>query len=311
MRHILPICIVSLLLLGSCTKKDQPEKDKTETEVKGKVSFPNAEEQVLVDDSIQLNYSTDPAKLKDTMRVTWMSDNENIAKVSPTGMVKGVGIGEAGITVKSSDGKLSASVKVLVGEVKVSSIKFQSRYQIAYLNERTLLPLTINPSNATHKQLTWSTYQHDIITLEQNGHVTATKPGYALVTVSQGAVSDYCVIIPSKRSQEASGAYVGITGFNPTKHSWEVYLANTGSEKITVTEVKLFTGSSLTEEAGTSTETIILDPGTAGKIAAIGLTESFFNALSANSFVRIEATIGARRVYITMTKDKETTISNR
>lgn len=298
-------------VISGCTKEDQPEKDKTETEVQRKLSFSNTVENIDLHDSLQLTFNGEPQGLKDTIKVIWSSDNEDIVKVSPTGMVKGISPGEANVSVKSVDGVLSATLKINVRDIRVTSISFQNRYTIAYLNERTALPITITPANATNKELTWQTYQHDIATLEPTGYITPTKPGYILVTATHGSISDYTVVIPSIRNQEAMASYVNITAANPTRHNWEVYLANTGTEKITVTEVQLFTGSAYTEVAGTSNQTVVLEPNTANILANIPVTEAHENSLSFYSRVRIEATIGARPVYITIGKTRETVITNR
>ena len=44
----------------------------------------------------------------------WSSNDENIVRVSEDGMVSAIGVGEAIITVKSSDGKHQADCKVTV-----------------------------------------------------------------------------------------------------------------------------------------------------------------------------------------------------
>jgi uncharacterized protein YjdB len=279
--------------------------------VEGKLSFANPQEVVQLGESLQLNYKTEPQSLKDSIQVNWSSENEQVATVSATGLVKGVAIGETNVLVKSTDGKLSASVKIIVSEIKLTGISVQNRFVIGYLNEQMQLSATITPANATNKTLTWSTFQNDIITLLPTGLVTAIKLGVGYATVSQGGVNDYSVVVSAKRGQEASAASVSVTAFNPTRHSWEVFLANTGTEKITVTKVTLFTGSSLGEEAGSSTQTVVLEPNTANRIADVPLTEVYANALSAKSAVQIEASIGSRPVYMMLNKNQQTTISDR
>lgn len=297
--------------MTSCTKDEQPDVDKPGNQVEGELSFANQQEVVQLGESLQLNYKTEPQSLKDSIQVNWSSENDKVATVSATGLVTGVAIGETNISVKTVDGKLSASVKIIVSEIKVTGISVQNRFVIGYLNEQMQLSVTITPANATNKTLTWSTFQNDIITLLPTGLVTAIKLGSAHVSVSQGSISDYSVVVSAKRGQEASAASVSVTAFNPTRHSWEVFLANTGTEKITVTKVTLFTGSSVGEEAGSSTQTVVLEPNTANRIADVPLTEVYSNALSLNSAVQIEASIGSRPVYMMLNKNQQTTISDR
>lgn len=116
--------------------------------------------------------------------VTWTSNNTTVATVD-NGVVTAKAAGTATITVKTEDGNKTASCTVTVAEASVISVTSVT------LNKNTLslekgssetLTATVMPSNATNKNVTWTSNNTDVATVN-NGVVTAVAAGTATITV--------------------------------------------------------------------------------------------------------------------------------
>ena len=127
--------------------------------------------------------------------VTWNSDNTDVATVN-NGAVTAVGEGTANITVTTQDGNKTATCRITVlpkeepeqpdpepEEIKVESIALNIQDITLEVGETTTLQATITPSDATNKNVTWSSDNTDVATVN-NGVVTAVGEGTANITVT-------------------------------------------------------------------------------------------------------------------------------
>ena len=116
--------------------------------------------------------------------VTWSSNNTNVATVN-NGTIKANKAGTATITAISNNGK-SASCKITVkakeqpkpSTVEVTSITLNKTNVTLEKGKTTTLTATVNPSNATNKNITWSSNNTNVATVN-NGTITAKKAGTA------------------------------------------------------------------------------------------------------------------------------------
>ena len=117
--------------------------------------------------------------------VTWSSSHPNIATVDQNGIVIAVRPGDATITVKTNDGNKTATCVVKVSErtIHVTSVELNETYSTLFVGEIETLKATVLPENATDKSVTWSSSHPNIATVDQNGIVTAVRPGDATITV--------------------------------------------------------------------------------------------------------------------------------
>ena len=117
--------------------------------------------------------------------VTWKSSNTKVAKVDSKGKVTAVGSGSATITVTTIEGKKTSSCKVTVKTpVLVSSIKLNKSSIKVIKGYSTDLKATINPSNATNKNVTWKSSNTKVAKVDSKGKVTAVGAGSATITVT-------------------------------------------------------------------------------------------------------------------------------
>ena len=165
------------------------------------------------EDNLKAIYSPENTTVKN---ISWSSDNTSVATIDQNGKVTGIGEGEATITLTSVDTGKKATCKVKVSKEPklVQSINLDKTNIKLDPGKTATLNVTINPSNADDKVLTWSSSDDSIATVDQNGIVTAKKSGRVTITVtsSNGKIANCIVIIksnpiiPEKYSNHYEGA---------------------------------------------------------------------------------------------------------
>lgn len=151
------------------------------------ISLPQAE--LSVGQTLDLFYKVQPANAP--AGVEWKSDDEAVATVSKDGVVTAVKAGTAHITVSvigQPDVKATCTITVK-GAAEVEITKLTLSQTTAELKEGEALTLscTIEPANATNKELTWTSSDKAIATVDASGKVTAVKAGKAIITVASKA----------------------------------------------------------------------------------------------------------------------------
>lgn len=147
----------------------------TPAEVKAsKIEIDIADLQILIGETKVLTATISPSNVTDKS-VTWKSSDEKIVIIDSEGEISALGIGEATITAKTSNGK-EANVKVTVKPIKVSEIKVSESEINLKVNESATLTATILPENATDKTIEWISENPEIATVE-DGIITALAVG--------------------------------------------------------------------------------------------------------------------------------------
>ena len=126
--------------------------------------------------------------------IVWHSSNDKIAKVDSNGKITGITEGTTIITASINGYSSTCIVNVSSSYVAVNGISLnKSNLNILVGTEETLTK-TITPSNATNKDVMWSSSDLSVATIDQNGKVTAKKVGTAIITVSASGYSSTCVV---------------------------------------------------------------------------------------------------------------------
>ena len=162
--------------------------------------------------------------------VTWSSDNESVATVDQNGRVTAVAQGGATITA-AVDGK-SAECYVTVNAaapVPVTSVSLDKTSLGLTEGDTETLTATVEPSDATNKNVTWSTSDASIATVT-DGVVTAVAPGTATITVTteDGNKAATCAVT-------VTAATVPVTGVTLNKTSTSLYVGDTETLTPTIT----------------------------------------------------------------------------
>ncbi|MCU6792114.1 Ig-like domain-containing protein [Paenibacillus sp. WQ 127069] len=114
--------------------------------------------------------------------ITWSSSNSAIATVSNKGVVSGKSSGTAIITATTTDGGLTAAAEVNVIQpvTRISLGKTALNLKVGD-PDFTLTP-TIAPTNATNKDITWSSSNTSVATVDEDGNVHILASGKAAIS---------------------------------------------------------------------------------------------------------------------------------
>ncbi len=116
-------------------------------------------------------------------KVTWTSSAPNIATVKG-GVVTGRAEGEATITATSVDGGFTQTCEVLVEPAVVTDITLSQTSLTLAVNEKSALTATVNPLGYVSQEVSWSSSDATIASVDENGNITALKGGPATITAT-------------------------------------------------------------------------------------------------------------------------------
>ena len=133
-------------------------------------------------DEITLTATVNPDNATNK-NVTWSSSNSSVASVS-NGKVTALKAGKATITVKTDDGGKTATCEVTVNAkvYPVTGVTLDKTSATLTEGDEITLTATVNPDNATNKNVTWSSSDNTVASVS-NGKVTALKAGKTTITV--------------------------------------------------------------------------------------------------------------------------------
>lgn len=140
---------------------------------------------VGINETEKLTVSYNPVDTTDSKNIAWSSSNKNIATVDSNGNVKGIAPGTATITATSNiSGVKPATCQVSVTS-KLQSISLNKTSMELSKTQTEKLRVTYNPSNTTDsKNITWSSSNKDVATVDQEGNVTAIANGTTTITAT-------------------------------------------------------------------------------------------------------------------------------
>lgn len=116
--------------------------------------------------------------------VAWKTSNKNVATVNSNGKVTIKHRGKVVITVKAKDGSnKSAKCKIIVKQL-VTKLSYNSKKQAkeVYRNKTIKFAVTVVPSNANNKGLTYSSSNKKVATVNSKGVVKGIKAGTVTIT---------------------------------------------------------------------------------------------------------------------------------
>lgn len=150
----------------------------------------------------QISFSVTPT---DTS-VNWKSSNNSVATVDINGKVTATGYGYAKITAFTGDGSKIAFCYVCV-PYNADSIRFENpSYKILVGNKLLLQPL-FTPTYATNTELTYSSSNTSVISVDEQGILTAVSSGTATITVTtdNGKKASCVINVVDKIDKTVSG----------------------------------------------------------------------------------------------------------
>ena len=154
----------------------------------GSVTLDKTSLSLAVGETAQLTATVKPDNATDK-NVTWTSSDESVAKVA-NGKVTAVKAGKATITAKCGDKTAECVVTVTV---PTDSVTLDKTTLSLAVGETAQLTATVNPDNATDKNVTWTSSDESVAKVA-NGKVAAVKAGKATITAKCGGKTTECTV---------------------------------------------------------------------------------------------------------------------
>lgn len=129
-------------------------------------------------ESVTLQADVQPANATDKS-VAWKSSNSAVATVDEKGRVTALKNGTAVISAVMKNG-LRAECKITV-KIAVDYIELDSTIHTVYVTNTGDVKATVYPQNATNQKVIWHSSDTSVVTVDQNGHYKALKPGFAYI----------------------------------------------------------------------------------------------------------------------------------
>ncbi|HIT03525.1 MAG TPA: Ig-like domain-containing protein [Candidatus Caccocola faecipullorum] len=162
-----------------------------------------AELSMLVGGTQQLAAAVIPANATNNNVVTWGGGDAAVATVDENGLVTAHGIGTT--TITATAGGVSASCSVTADVIHVESVSLDQTELQLTVGEKATLSAAITPENAADKNVTWSSDDAAVATVDENGLVTAHGIGTTTITATtaDGGKTATCAVTVSASPQPA------------------------------------------------------------------------------------------------------------
>lgn len=147
------------------------------------VSVTPASDSVIVAHTLQLKSTLTPVYPTNSA-VSWTSSDAAIASVDASGLVTGVAVGTATITVTTQDGgKTAQSIIRVTAPNGVTGVTLEPAISVGLGTTRNLTA-TVLPATATNKNVSWISSDTTVATINASGLVTALNLGATTITVT-------------------------------------------------------------------------------------------------------------------------------
>lgn len=180
------------------------------------VSFESVNDTVEMNKNIQLFPIFSPIYASN-QNVTWSSSDSSVAIADQSGIVSGIDIGTAIITLTTNEGGFIAecTVEVII-DMSVTGVSVEPKNLTLEQGNSMQLAATIEPSYAANTNVIWKSGNNMVAGVSSGGLVTANWPGSATITVTtqDGNYSDICNVLVTRP-----------TALNPksNEHEFRVY----------------------------------------------------------------------------------------
>ena len=149
--------------------------------------------------------------------VTWSTSMSSVATVTSDGVVTAKAAGTAVITAKTDDGGKTATCNVTVtytpdpgGEVSVTQVTISPTSVNMSVGDTKQFSVKIDPANATNQEVSWSSSDPSVASIDSKGLVTAKAEGKATITVTanDGGVSSKATVTVNNKTVPVTGVSV-------------------------------------------------------------------------------------------------------
>lgn len=228
----------------------------------------------LSDKTYQIVATVTP-KEATSSKLNWKSSNEKIAQVDDNGLVTFKSAGHVSIIVSSDiNPKITATCDLTIIKT-VESIKLETAEISIAVGETYKLSPTINPSDASNKNLDYKSMAPKIADVSKTGVITGKQAGTAYITVStpDGKATASCTV---KVTQKATGMKLSASAL--ILDVGESYTLEATFNPKTATDTKVL---------WTVSDKSIAKVDAKGKVTAVAAGETLITAKSSNGLTAV------------------------
>ena len=157
------------------------------------------------DEIITPKYTVEPDWFKDE-KITFSSSDESVFKVSGSGAITAVSIGEADLTMTAKEYTETVHVSVVP---KVTAINDIDGSYSLYTGGTVQLKPVLEPAEFAEEPVEYSSSDENVATVDDQGIITAVSPGEAEITIASGGTSTTATVTvtaPVVRRTKSSGS---------------------------------------------------------------------------------------------------------
>lgn len=201
------------------------------------ISLDKAITSVVVGNEFKLN-ATVLADAGVDKTVTWASNDESVATVDSDGNVDSLATGAAIITATAGDKKATCLVFVVTGEIPVESVRIDRILVNIFMGNKVKLNAIVAPVDATYEEVTWSSKDESIATVNDNGEVVGVQAGKStVITATVGDKSGSCVVVVLPQPVPVTSITLGNESTAVAKDSTAIIKATVEPENATYYKV--------------------------------------------------------------------------
>ena len=135
--------------------------------------------------------------------------------------------------VKDAAGNVSTSYSIKTSAILVTSITLNKTTLTLDEGSSETLTATISPTNATNKQVTWSTNKSSVAKVDTTGKITAVSAGTATITATakdgSGKSASCTVTVSEKSNMEYVKYPIDLNGDGDTTNDWALFYKADGN----------------------------------------------------------------------------------
>lgn len=151
-------------------------------------------------DTINLKATVLPEGAVGADKVEWTSENPTVATVDENGKVTLLKAGPAKITATAGGKSNSVTFTVVQQSISATNIELDAFNKTMTVGDKAKLTATVKPADSTDK-VTWKSNNDKIVSVDENGNITALAVGKTEVIATAGSVSAQCTITVAKEAQ--------------------------------------------------------------------------------------------------------------
>ena len=129
---------------------------------------------------IKVNVKPEDATVKD---IIFETSDDSIVTVDKDGNIKAVGDGTATITVYSKDDPTKGDSIQITVKIPVSDITVENNEFVLTPGDTDKISATVTPEEATDKQIYYISDDESVVTVDNNGNITAVSDGKTTISV--------------------------------------------------------------------------------------------------------------------------------